>query len=128
MNDETRTRRSKVMTPEAVRKIVMEVLDSRKSEIDELVARAARSAVAETLTALGVSTGNPIEAQETFASLRGLVKIFSDKDFQADLAHLRTWRRSVDTVKSKGLSLLTAAVVTGLLAWVVTGFKVSITR
>jgi hypothetical protein len=128
MSDRAKVKRGSSMTPDQVRKIVMEVLDARKTELDELVARAAKSAVTETLTQLGVDTSNPIEAQATFAALRGLVKTFADHDFQADLAHLKSWRRTVGGLRQHGLTIILSALLTGVIAWMATGFRVSITR
>lgn len=118
----------RAVTHDEVRKIIAEVLNSRKNELDEVVARAARTAVGETLTTLGVDTSNPIEAQATFVALRGLVRTFADKEFQADLSHLRTWRRSIDHVRSRGVLIIASTIITGAIAWMVAGFKVSITR
>ena len=116
------------MTPDAVRKIIAEALDARKAELDEIVSRAAKRAVLETLTVIGVDTGNPIEAQATVAALRSLVKTFADPDFQADLNHLRGWRRTVSNLRHHGLTIVLSAILTGVIAWMATGFRVSITR
>jgi hypothetical protein len=116
------------LTPEQVRKIVMEVLDARKAELDELVSRAAKSAVRETLTAIGVDTGNPIEAQATFAALRGVARTFGDPEFQADLNHLRGWRRAMSGLRQHALTFILGTLLTATIAWMVAGFQVSITR
>lgn len=63
-----------------------------KDEIDSIVAKA----VKETLIQLGVDASKPLEMQ---------------KDFQ----HLRSWRESTDSIKSKGLLAAIAFIVVGAL-------------
>jgi hypothetical protein len=116
------------LTEAQVRKIIAEVLDARKAELDEVVARAAKSAVRETLMAIGVDTGNPILAQETFATLRTIARTFTDPEFQADLSHTRMWRKTVNTLRQHAATILLGTALTAAIAWMATGMKVSITR
>lgn len=66
-----------------------------EAEIEAVVART----VAETLLKLGIDAADPLE-------------------FQADMQHLRAWRRSVATVKQQSLmtaiGIITAGVLGGL--------------
>lgn len=63
-----------------------------------------REAVRETFLMLGVKVDDPIEVQ---------------KDFQ----HLRKWRTTTDSIKSKGLLTLVGIAVSGIAAAVWLGFK-----
>jgi hypothetical protein len=63
-----------------------------------------REAVRETFLMLGVKVDDPIEVQ---------------KDFQ----HLREWRSTTDSIKSKGMIALVGVVVSGLAAAVWMGLR-----
>jgi len=63
-----------------------------------------REAVRETFLMLGVKVDDPIEVQ---------------KDFQ----HLREWRTTTDSIKSKGLLTLVGIAVSGIAAAAWLGFK-----
>lgn len=88
--------------------------DMRETEMTEeqikaLVARVAsetaEKAVNETLVRLGLTVGDPFE-------------------MQADMQHLRAWRKSVSTVKRQGLITAVGILVAGLIALVMTEFHV----
>ncbi len=80
--------------------------------------------VKETLTALGVDPSNPIAVQKDFASLRELRLLAEDPEWQADQAHLRRWRKTMNTVESKGVMLAIKFVIIGMLALVLVGIGV----
>jgi len=61
-------------------------------------------AVSETLLQLGIDVSNPVEMQK-------------------DMAHLRSWRESVATVKQQGLITAVGIVVAGLIGLVYLAFK-----
>lgn len=61
-----------------------------EAEIRKIV----KDTVAETLTALGVDSENPIE-------------------FQKDMAHVRAWRNSTDKVKSQSLMAAVGVITLG---------------
>lgn len=63
-----------------------------------------REAVRETFLMLGVKVDDPIEVQ---------------KDFQ----HLREWRNTTESIKTKGMLTLVGIVVSGLVAAAWMGFK-----
>jgi len=71
-----------------------------QKDVEEIV----RRTVEETLTSLGVEHDSPLEMQ---------------KDFQ----HLREWRRSTESVKSKGLLAAFGFLFAGLLGALVIGIK-----
>lgn len=75
-----------------------------ESEIDKLCQRVAEKTVNDTLLKLGMSIGDPIE-------------------FQKDMAFLRSWRQSSDSVKRQGFITMTIVLTTGFLGLLYTFFK-----
>lgn len=75
-----------------------------EAEVRKIAHEAARQAVKETLTALGVDADHPLEAQ---------------KDFQM----LRDWRRSADTVKKQSLVTAVGILTAGIIGAIVMYFK-----
>jgi hypothetical protein len=69
-------------------------------EVKKIVAEA----VAETLLTLGIDTTDPVELQK-------------------DMAHLRAWRESVQTVKQQGLVTAVGILVAGMLGLLWLAFK-----
>lgn len=67
-----------------------------EDDIRQIAHEAARKAVQETLTTLGVDANNPLETQ---------------KDFQM----LRDWRRSAETVKRQSLITAVGILTAGIL-------------
>jgi hypothetical protein len=91
------------MTAEEIRDVVRQVLNDERSkeEVDEAVLR--------TVSAILSSFG--IDHDER-------------KEIQADFAHLRKWRKSVEAVERAGVKTVVAVLVTGLLGALWLGFKV----
>ena len=85
--------------------------------ISDVAQRASRHAVRETLLMIGLDVNNPLEMQRDLVAMREIRAIFKDKDFQEDLAHLRLWRITMSTVRSKGLAAAIAFMVVGGLSW-----------
>lgn len=63
---------------------------------DDEIKRVVAQAVAETLIKLGIDVQSPLE-------------------FQADMQHLRQWRKSVATVKRQGLMTAVGIITAGIL-------------
>jgi len=76
-----------------------------KALVERTASETATRAVRETLVALGLNVNDPFEVQ-------------------ADMQHLRAWRRSMNTVKKQGLVTAVGILVAGFLALVITEFKV----
>jgi hypothetical protein len=69
-------------------------------ELKKIVAEA----VAETLLQLGIDASDPVEMQK-------------------DMAHLRSWRESVATVKQQGLITAIGVITVGMLGLIWLGLK-----
>jgi hypothetical protein len=67
-----------------------------QGEIEAVADRAAKTATAETLRALGIDVQNPFEMQR-------------------DFAHLRSWRLSVEAMRTKTILTAVGVVVTGII-------------
>lgn len=76
-----------------------------ESQIKEIAAEAARSAVHQTLTELGFDVEKPLDAQ-------------------ADAQFLRGWRIATEEVKRHGLKAAVTVVVTGILGLIWTAVHV----
>lgn len=72
-----------------------------KDEVKTIV----EETVTLTLARLGITT--PEEFLET----------------KLDLAHLRAWRKANEQVKSVAIKTAIAVVITGLIGWIIVGFK-----
>lgn len=123
MSSKARTKKS--VSADEVRLIVREVieemgLNTTATTIETIAHSAAKQAVHETLLTVGVDTSNPIAAQKVFGALNDLVQRFSDKETQADMAQLRSWRQGLENFRGKSLmtiaGLATAAAVAVFLA------------
>lgn len=84
---------------------------------------AAGKAVRHTFVTLGMNPDAPIEAQRDMAALRELRGLVESEDFQKDLIHLRRWRKTIDSVESKGVLAVVALVCTGGIGLLVYVFK-----
>jgi hypothetical protein len=76
------------------------ITPEQKEELKLLVAES----VKQTLIQLGISSDDPLEVQR-------------------DMQHLREWRKSMESIKSKGLLTAVAIAVTGILAALWVGIK-----
>jgi hypothetical protein len=76
-------------------------------EVKHIASESARQAVAEILLALGVKTND----QDDFIEM------------QKDFAHVRAWRQSVETIRTRGLIAATGIIVTGVMGAVWMGIK-----
>lgn len=72
-------------------------------EIKHLAEEAAKTAVRELLTAMGVNAHDPEALLE----------------MQRDFAHVRNWRKSTDAIKGHGIKAAVTFVVTGALGYLV---------
>lgn len=95
------------MTPEEV-KVVAEAAGAEAAKriaLDrESIRELVRETVTQTLVSIGVPMSDPIETQK-------------------DMQHLRAWRESMDSMKSKSMLTLLAIAVAGIAAMLWIGFK-----
>ena len=68
------------------------------SEIKHIADESAKTALREMLVMMGVDANDP----------KALLEM------QQDFAHLRMWRESVETIRTKGLMVATGIIVTGI--------------
>jgi hypothetical protein len=77
----------------------------------------------EVLRSLGVDVNDPIAVQQDMAALRELRELLTDPEFNADLLHVRRWRKSMENVQSKGILTAVGVLVSGALAALWLGIK-----
>ena len=92
-------------------------------EIIDVAERAAHEAVKTTLMTIGINVDNPFEAQKDFTVMREVGKLVMDPEFRADIEHTRRWRKTIESMQSKGFLTITALFVTGTAALLWNGFK-----
>lgn len=83
------------------------------TQIEAVAQRAAEKAVKNVLRELGIDSDDALATQRVNASLREIHATFEDPNFQADLIHLRRWRKAMDGVQTKGLLTVVTIIVTG---------------
>lgn len=71
-----------------------------QAEIKHIADESAKAALRDMLTMMGVDANDP----------KALIEM------QADFAHLRTWRESVEAVRTKGILVATGIIVSGVIA------------
>jgi hypothetical protein len=77
-------------------------------EVELIADRAAERAVEKVLGVYGIDTKNPVEAQ-------------------ADMAHLRRWRKAVNKAATTGFLTTLSIIITGALAATWMGIKFALT-
>lgn len=92
--------------------------DQLNAIISDVAQRASRHAVRETLIMLGLDVNNPLEMQKDVATMREIRTLFRDPEFQADLAHLRSWRKTLNTGAAKGFTVMIGMLTVGFVSWV----------
>lgn len=92
------------ITESRVVEIVSAALDRRDAERDATMRTLIAATVRETLTQLGVDHSDPMQMQQ-------------------DFAHLRSWRKAVESVQTKSTATLLGLLIAGVVAMLVAGFK-----
>lgn len=98
------------------------------AQMEILAETVASKVVEEMLIKLGIDHSHPLEVQHDFLALREVRALLTDKEFQADLSHLRKWRQAMESGASKGLIAIGTLVISGLAAILVLGFKAWVHR
>lgn len=93
-----------------------------RSQMSTLAEQVASSVVEEMLIKMGIDHTKPLEVQHDFQALREMRVLLTDKEFQADLTHLRKWRQTMEGGASKGVFAIMSLLATGLISMLVLGF------
>lgn len=102
--------------------------DQLNAIMSDIAQRASRHAVRETMLMIGLDVNNPIEMQRDLTAMREIRAIFKDAEFQADLNHLRSWRKTMDSAKSKGLAAGVGFIVIGFISWMALQFGIPLVK
>lgn len=97
--------------------------DNTQAELQDIAEAAAQKAVKQTLLTLGIDASDPIQAQQDFVVLREMKALMRDQEFQADMAQIRRWRKSMEAVQSKSLLTIAGILVTGIIGLIVMGIN-----
>lgn len=82
------------------------------SEIQHIATETAKAAVKETLLTMGVDVSDPKAIQE----------------MQHDMAHVRRWRKSVETVQRQSLMTAVGILVSGVIGLIWLAFQIKLGR
>lgn len=86
-----------------------------KAMVQEAARIAAKEAVRDTLTTLGLDVSDPLEVQKDMASLREMRLLLKSEDFQKDLAQIRALRTSGSFIRTAAGKSIITIVITGVL-------------
>jgi hypothetical protein len=92
-------------------------------ELSDLAEMAAERAVRAVLLQIGIDSADPLEAQKDFYLMRQVAHMAADSEFRKDMEHVRAWRMSMDSIKSKGILTAVGILMSGFLAALWMGFK-----
>lgn len=85
-------------------RVAIAVADRITSNISAVAEDAAQKAVKQTLVSLGIDTDNP-------------------REHQADMLHVRRWRKSTEAVQSQGIKVTVALIFTGIIGMIYQHFQ-----
>ena len=94
-----------------------------RAQMEVLAETVASKVVEEMLIKLGIDHSRPLEVQHDFMALREVRVLLTNKEFQADLSHLRKWRQAMESGTSKGVIAIMTLMISGVAAIFVVGFK-----
>lgn len=92
-------------------------------ELEALAEKAAAQAVKTVLLQIGIDTEDPLEAQKDFYLMRQVAHMANDAEFRKDMEHIREWRMSMNSIKSKSIMTVVGVMVSGVLAAAWVGLK-----
>lgn len=93
-----------------------------EARIVDIAEAAAERAMHKTLLLIGIDLTDPIGAQRTFATLHEVARMVHDEEFRADLEHMRWWRKTIESMRDKGMVAIVGVVVTTVAAMMWLGF------
>jgi hypothetical protein len=82
-----------------------------------------RVAVQEVLGSLGFDTRDKFEMQRQMSSLKEVADLMRDKEFRADLIHLRKWRMATEKMSWIGMTTVLTLLITGIAGAIWLGLK-----
>jgi hypothetical protein len=97
------------MTEDDIRRVVIQTMDAERSRSTEHIDQTVIQTISAILTSFG------IEEDER-------------KELKADFAHLRKWRKSVETVERVGWTAAVTVIITGILGALWLGVKVLLAK
>lgn len=101
--------------------------DPQTKALMEQAARvAAEEAIRQTFVMIGIDQSKPFEVQKDMASLREIRELINDPEFRKDVVHLRKWRKTMDTIESRGVLAAASLLVFGGIAAILVAFRVQI--
>lgn len=95
---------------------------------EEAAHKTANKVVREFLVTLGIDASDPIAIQKDMAALREIRELVADKDFQSDMAHVRSWRESMEAAKSRSFLAIIGIITTGAVGALWIGLKELLTK
>ena len=93
--------------------------------MQQMAETAARTAVQQTLLTFGIDPTQPLEAQKDMAALRELRELVDDDEFQKDQIHLRRWRKTMESIESRGVLAAMGLLCLGGLTLILFAFKMN---
>lgn len=89
--------------------------DQIRESVQHIADRAAKQAVAEMLTHLGIDAKDPIKTQAEFQAVRKVAKLLEDEEVMDDFAFIRRLRKTSDAVRSTTTKSIVSWAVPALL-------------
>ena len=83
--------------------------------VEEVAKLAAKEAVHDTLTTLGLDVSDPLEGQKDMAALRDVRLLLRNEEFQKDLQQIRALRTSGKFIRTTAGRTIVTVLATGFL-------------
>jgi len=99
-----------------------------RAQMEVLAETVASKIVEEMLIKLGIDYSRPFEVQHDFLVLREVRILLTNKEFQADLSHLRKWRQAMESGTFKSAIAVMTLIISGIATLLVIGFKTLMAR
>ena len=90
-----------------------------REAVSTAVNEAVSTAVKETLLNIGLDADDKLRTQAHMIAIREVADMMHNPEYQADLAHLRKWRRSVEQVSTVGIKTAVGVIITGAFGFII---------
>ncbi len=94
-----------------------------KGELKELIRTTAQEAIEQHARMVGIPE-DPIEAQTERAAVREILKLVSDDEFRQDLMAIRKWRKTLESIQSKGIIAALGLLFLGSISFILYAFNI----